>query len=62
MPTQCYGLFWKRSTGEPNAAKLIGDTVYWDIDDARIALASMDSPHAIEIRSLVIAVELAIEA
>ena len=61
MPTQCYGLFWKRSAGTPKAEKLIDDRVYWDLADARVARASMDSPHAIEIRSMVLSVEISIE-
>ena len=62
MPTQCYGLFWRKSsTGTPKAVKLIDDRVYWDLDEAGTVRASMDSPHAIEIRSMVLSVELAIE-
>ena len=59
--TQCYGLFSKRPAGTPKAVKLIDDRVYWDSDEARIAMASIDSPHAIEIRSMVLSVEPAIE-
>jgi len=57
--TQCYGLFGKRSAGTPKAVKLIDDRVYWDLADARVARASMDSPDSIEIRSMVILVECA---
>lgn len=61
MPTECFGLFWKRSSGAPKASELIHNCVYWDIEDAKAALKSMDSPHAIEIRHMGLSVESSVD-
>ena len=54
--TQAYGIFWKRSSGVPNAAKLINDRLYWDIVEAVKAWKAIDDWRDLELRSVIVSV------
>ena len=54
--TQAYGIFWRRSSGVPNAAKLLGDQLYWDIVEAVQAWQAIDDRRDLEVRSVMVSV------
>jgi len=49
--TVAYGLFWK-SNSTPNAAKLIRDRLYWDLESAKQRRSEIFERHKIEIREI----------
>lgn len=55
----CYGLFWRMtSPGQvPKPSKLLGDKVYWTVEDANHARFTMDSPEQIDIYEMTVTVE-----
>jgi len=53
---QAYGIFWRRSAGYPNAAKLLDDRLYWDIGEAVQVWQAIDDRRDLEVRSVMVSV------
>jgi hypothetical protein len=53
---QAYGIFWRRSAGVPNAAKIIDDRLYWDIVEAVQAWKRIEHRRQLEVRSVMVSV------
>jgi hypothetical protein len=54
--TQAYGIFWRRSLGVPNAAKLLDDRLYWDLEEACHTWDDIDDWRDLEVRSVMVSV------
>jgi hypothetical protein len=54
--TQAYGIFWRRSSGYPNAAKLLNDRLYWDFEDAFMAWQRIEHRQQLDVRSVIVSV------
>jgi hypothetical protein len=52
--TQAYGIFWRRSSGVPNAVKLLGDQLYWDIGEAVQVWQRIEHWRQLEVRSVMV--------
>ena len=53
---QAYGIFWRRSAGYPNAAKLLDDRLYWDIGEAVQVWQRIEHWRQLEVRSVMVSV------
>ena len=54
--TQAYGIFWRRSAGVPNAAKMLDSWLYWDRQEAYQAWNNIDDRRDLEVRSVMVSV------